>query len=137
MRLGSAYIEGIGVSADKEKGLALLREAAALGESKANELIKYATRSGSGKSGRCYVATCVYGSYDCPEVWTLRRFRDEVLSQSHVGRLFIQAYYATCPKIIKCMGRKKWFNDLFKPLLNKIVCHLHQKGISGEPYDDK
>lgn len=23
-------------------------------------------------SGGCYVATCVYGSYDCPEVWTLR-----------------------------------------------------------------
>lgn len=31
---------------------------------------RYYTRKG------CYVATCVYGSYDCPEVWTLRRFRD-------------------------------------------------------------
>ena len=30
--------------------------------------------SGSSSSGRgCYVATAVYGSYDCPEVWTLRR----------------------------------------------------------------
>ena len=27
-------------------------------------------------NGACYVATAVYGSYDCPEVWTLRRFRD-------------------------------------------------------------
>ena len=24
----------------------------------------------------CYIATCVYGSYDCPQVLTLRRFRD-------------------------------------------------------------
>lgn len=23
----------------------------------------------------CYIATCVYGSYDCPQVWILRRFR--------------------------------------------------------------
>ena len=27
-------------------------------------------------SGGCYVATAVYGSYDCPQVWTLRRYRD-------------------------------------------------------------
>ena len=25
----------------------------------------------------CYIATCVYGSYDCPQVQTLRRFRDD------------------------------------------------------------
>ena len=23
-----------------------------------------------------YISTCVYGSYDCPEGWMLRRFRD-------------------------------------------------------------
>ena len=27
----------------------------------------------------CYIATAVYGSYDCPQVWTLRRYR------SHIG----------------------------------------------------
>lgn len=26
---------------------------------------------GAEKNG-CYIATCVYGSYDCPQVWTLR-----------------------------------------------------------------
>ena len=31
------------------------------------------------KKQGCYVATCVYGSYDCPQVWTLRRYRDDVL----------------------------------------------------------
>ena len=40
------------------------------------------------KSG-CYVATCVYGSYDCPEVWVLRRYRDYVLEESILGRAFI------------------------------------------------
>ena len=37
---------------------------------------------GTGAKAGCYVATSVYGSYDCPEVWTLRRFRDEVLADT-------------------------------------------------------
>ena len=41
-----------------------------------------ALRSGSRKKQGCYVATCVYGSYDCPEVWILRRFRDESLERT-------------------------------------------------------
>ena len=45
------------------------------------------------KSG-CYVATAVYGSYDCPEVWTLRRFRDNYLDNYLLGRMFIKLYYA-------------------------------------------
>jgi len=31
---------------------------------------------GSNSSAGCYIATAVYGSYNCPEVWTLRRYRD-------------------------------------------------------------
>ena len=30
----------------------------------------------------CYIATCVYGSYDCPQVWTLRRFRTACLAKT-------------------------------------------------------
>ena len=46
------------------------------------------TPKNAGKSG-CYVATCVYGSYDCPEVWRLRRYRDEYLDAHWWGRYFI------------------------------------------------
>ena len=50
--------------------------------------------SNNSSSGGCYIATCVYGSYDCPEVWTLRRFRVDITvrrsRQSGVAR-------ATCP----------------------------------------
>ena len=46
------------------------------------------------KSGGCYVATAVYGSYDCPEVWTLRRYRDYELDTTWYGRVFIKTYYA-------------------------------------------
>ena len=94
--------------------------------------------SGAGSSGGgCYVATCIYGSYDCPEVWTLRRFRDKTLSQSFWGKLFIRAYYAVSPHIVKISGNQKWFHSLWKPLLNKVVHGLYKRGVSGEPYQDE
>lgn len=37
-------------------------------------------------TGGCYVATAVYGSYDCPQVWTLRRYRDYTLAETWYGR---------------------------------------------------
>lgn len=50
-------------------------------------------KKGPESSGNCYIATMVYGSYDSPEVRVLRRFRDEVLKQSEIGRKLIQVYY--------------------------------------------
>ena len=67
----------------------------------------------------CYVATCVYGSYDCPEVWTLRRFRDYTLDITWYGRLFIKCYYAISPTIVKCFGDTKWFKAFWKSRLDK------------------
>ena len=49
----------------------------------------------------CYIATCVYGSYDCPEVWTLRRFRDEGLRKSRCGRAFVKLYYRISPALVR------------------------------------
>jgi predicted RNA-binding Zn-ribbon protein involved in translation (DUF1610 family) len=83
--------------------------------------------SGLHSSGGCYVATCVYGSYDCPEVLTLRRFRDDVLSSSFIGRCFIRAYYAVSPKAVRIFGKRKWFHKLFLPILNKLVYMLNRK----------
>ena len=42
--------------------------------------------------GGCYVATAIYGSYDCPEVWVLRRYRDNILSNTWYGKIFIKMY---------------------------------------------
>lgn len=56
------------------------------------------------KSG-CYIATAVYGSYDCPEVWTLRRFRDNTLDRTWYGRAFIRAYYAVSPTLVRWFGQ--------------------------------
>lgn len=89
------------------------------------------------QSGGCYVATCVYGSYDCPEVWTLRRFRDNTLRQSIFGRTFIKCYYATSPTIVKYFGDYKVFNSIFKPVLDKFVNKLQNDGVDSTMYIDE
>ena len=88
------------------------------------------------KSG-CYVATAVYGSYDCPEVWTLRRFRDYNLATTFFGRLFIMLYYAISPTLVKWFGDTKWFKRMWKSALDKMVEKLEQKGYESTPYEDK
>lgn len=87
-------------------------------------------------SGGCYVATCVYGSYDCPPVWTLRRFRDDILAHNVFGRLFIRFYYATSPTAVRLFGKQKWFHKLFKTPLDKFVKKLQENGVENTPYND-
>lgn len=91
---------------------------------------------GSGQKKGCYIATCVYGSYDCPEVWTLRRFRDECLARTVMGRTFIKAYYALSPKLVHAFGTTKLFNRFWRGRLNKLVGVLITKGYSNTPYED-
>lgn len=95
------------------------------------------TTSSSTSSSGCYVATAVYGSYDCPEVWTLRRFRDFTLDETWYGRLFIKAYYATSPTFVKYFGNVKVFKLQGKKLLDKWVAKLNSKGYDNTPYKDK
>ena len=85
----------------------------------------------------CYVATAVYGSYDCPQVWTLRRYRDYTLSSSWYGRLFIRTYYAISPTLVKWFGRTKWFKKMWQGKLDKMVAKLQADGVESTPYVDK
>ena len=88
------------------------------------------------KSG-CYVATAIYGSYDCPEVWTLRRFRDDILAQTWYGRAFIHTYYAISPTLVKWFGKSTWFRQMWKPTLDRMVLRLNREGVSDTPYSDR
>lgn len=85
----------------------------------------------------CYIATCVYGSYDCPQVWTLRRFRDCTLAETWYGRLFIKCYYAISPTMVKLFGKTRWFRTFWKSRLDKMVFALNNKGIDDTEYQDK
>lgn len=88
-------------------------------------------------TGGCYVATCVYGSYDCPEVWTLRRYRDYTLDTTWYGRAFIKVYYAISPTIVEWFGETAWFKKLWKGKLDKMVAELQKQGYESTKYNDK
>lgn len=88
-------------------------------------------------SGPCYVATAVYGSYDCPEVWTLRRFRDYTLAETWYGRAFIHTYYTISPTLVKWFGKTAWFKKLWQTPLDKFVANLQEKGVKDTPYNDR
>lgn len=85
----------------------------------------------------CYIATCVYGSYDCSQVWTLRRFRDDILAETGVGRLFIQFYYMLSPKLVECFGETRWFKNFWRKILDKMVLYFQSKGMDSTPYEDR
>ena len=86
--------------------------------------------------GGCYVATAVYGSYDCPEVWTLRRYRDFKLAKTWHGRTFIRIYYAVSPTLVKLFGHTKWFKELWRVKLDRMVSELQAEGFESTPYND-
>lgn len=87
-------------------------------------------------NGGCYVATAVYGSYDCPEVWTLRRFRDFTLAETWYGRLFIKTYYAISPTLVRWFGKTEWFKSMWRKPLNKLIKKLQDNGVENSPYKD-
>jgi len=88
-------------------------------------------------SGGCYIATAVYGSYDCPQVWTLRRYRDYSLARTWYGRAFIRTYYAISPTLVKWFGETKWFKRLWQGKLDRMVSRLNHQGVEDTPYIDR
>lgn len=102
-----------------------------------DEYAPYAPRNNNGNGPyACYIATCVYGSYNCPEVWTLRRFRDSILASTWYGRIFIHTYYAISPTLVKWFGRTRWFKKFWRHRLNKLIKKLQLKGFKSTPYID-
>lgn len=88
-------------------------------------------------SGGCYVATAVYGSYDCPQVWTLRRYRDYTLAETWHGRAFIKTYYAISPTLVKWFGHTTWFKKMWQGKLDRMVAKLNADGVEDTPYEDR
>ena len=97
--------------------------------------IRARERRRKGSDG-CYVATAVYGSYNCPEVWILRRFRDHTLAKTRYGRAFIRVYYAISPTFVKWFGKRTWFTSFWRGKLDQLVSKLQNKGYASSPYED-
>ncbi len=106
-------------------------------ESIKNKILKYDPSFIAPERKGCYVATCVYGSYDCPQVWTLRRYRDNTLAATWYGRAFIKTYYAISPTLVKWFGNTNWFKKMWQGTLDRMVQKLQSEGVESTPYEDK
>lgn len=80
------------------------------------------------KSGGCYIATAVYGSYDSPEVLILRRVRDERLILNAAGRRAVTAYYVVSPWLVRHLGKTRLFRAVARHLLDRLVARLQANG---------
>lgn len=75
----------------------------------------------------CYIATAVYGSYDAPQVLTLRRFRDDTLRATSLGRWFIRTYYRLSPPVARRLKHARRLNALVRALLDRVVERLDRE----------
>ena len=76
------------------------------------------------KKEGCFIATAVYGDYNHEQVLVLRKYRDENLSKSLLGRTFISFYYFTSPLLSKYF-RQGLVRELTKLTLDKIINRIN------------
>lgn len=77
-------------------------------------------------TGACYIATAVYGSYDSDEVLVLRRFRDEILKPTKVGRKMVAFYYKYSPYLSKKLKLNSIPSNIIKFILNRFIKFLNR-----------
>lgn len=84
------------------------------------------------KKEGCYIATAVYGSYNAPEVITQRRFRDETLKNSFLGRLFIKVYYRLSSPVAERLKNAHSINKAVGKILDKWVNRLNENNKASQ-----
>ena len=80
-------------------------------------------KNASSSGGGCFVATATMGDYNHPVVLDLRVFRDETLSKSLFGKLFIKFYYAFGPYPAAIIAKSSKLRELS---LKYIIKPLHK-----------
>lgn len=79
------------------------------------------------KQEGCYIATAVYGSYDAPEVVTLRQFRDTKLAVTPTGRGLIRIYYKASPHLAKRFTDSAPLTGVARRWLDTFVEYLERQ----------
>ncbi|MBC9927405.1 CFI-box-CTERM domain-containing protein [Leucobacter sp. cx-169] len=80
--------------------------------------------------GGCYIATAVYGSYEAPEVLSLRAFRDQHLLTNASGRLLVRIYYCISPSLASLLHNRSALNKAARRFLDGIVRRISSPAAS-------
>lgn len=72
----------------------------------------------------CFIATAVYGDPSCYQVRQLRKYRDDTLLNSVVGRAFVKTYYKISPAIANWLITKPTLSRQVRVVLNFAVKHI-------------
>lgn len=73
------------------------------------------------QSSQCVIATAAFGTPLANEVNVLRLWRDNVLKNSVLGRLFISIYYTFSPPIARLVGRNNFLRSITRAALRPII----------------
>ena len=76
------------------------------------------------KNEGCYIATMAYGDYDHPQVICLRKYRDEVMMPSYLGRIFVKVYYFVSPILVFFLKNHKTTNMYIRKILDKLIRNI-------------
>lgn len=77
------------------------------------------------RDSRCFIATAVYGLNDV-RTEELRRFRDESLAASKVGRVVISVYYAVSPGFARWLDRSPRLRAVVSRILDQVRKGIQQ-----------
>jgi hypothetical protein len=69
----------------------------------------------------CFVATAAFGSPLEKNVKTLRRFRDQVLQKTWLGRLFVRSYYKLSPPFARWIAQSSYRRSTARMILAPFV----------------
>jgi hypothetical protein len=85
------------------------------------EAYKAGPEVGREDGGFCFIATAAFGSYLAPDVWMLRRFRDEALMTTAPGRAFVRFYYAVSPPLAERIAASESARAVVRAGLTPVI----------------
>ena len=84
------------------------------------QVVKQFLKLSNKERPRCFIATSAFGP-SSHEVFQLRCFRDFVLRNSALGRLFVIAYYKTSPRIACLLDKQRWLKPAVRAALRLLI----------------
>lgn len=74
--------------------------------------------------GFCFVATAAFGDENAPEVLFFRAYRDTTLSESSLGRRFIETYYRFSPRMAGVISASMVLRRCARAILRAVMVVL-------------